>query len=684
MRAPSTSGSRFRLPFYGQRSPIYWPATLSLPESSMPNSQKATLAWDDQGQPWSRVFGDRYFAAGQGIEESSYVFLRGNHLAERFAALPQHGNFCIGETGFGTGLNFLCAWRLFDQQAPSTARLHYVSAERHPLRAADLARVLRLWPQLAAYGERLAASYRAIYPGFQRLSLAHGRVQLTLLIGDACETLGQLDAGIDAWFLDGFAPAKNPDIWSPALFRQLARLSAPQATLATFTSAGMVRRGLDEAGFDMRLVKGFAQKRAMLLGRLVQPAQHSQPPWFARPAAPVPGQALIIGAGIAGCASAASLAARGWQVTLLERHARAAAEASGNRQGVLYLRPSAKATLLSRWALSGFGYSRRLLESLGEKVHWSACGVLQLAFDHREEQRQQALAEHFDDDLLHPVGAREAATLSGVELAGGGLFYPEGGWLNPPSLCQALLAHPNIRLLTHSEALHLQQDADGLWHAGQQGRRLVSAALAIVANANEARRFALAARLSLRRVRGQISYLSSDVQSGRLRTVLCGQGYLTPHWQGLQTLGASFRPDADQLLPSPAEHMENWQLLEKLSPALARHVDAPQQLPGRAAWRCTATDYMPVVGPLADAQRFSTTYQALGKNARSQPEATCPWLPGLYLNLAHGAHGLISAPLAAELLAAWIGNEPLPVPRDLAEGCHPNRFALRRTRRQQG
>ena len=183
----------------------------------MPNAQ---LDWDDQGRPHSRVFDDVYFSDTAGLEETRYVFIEQNALKERFAALRANGQMVIGETGFGTGLNFLCAWQLFEQTAQPDARLHFISVEKYPLTRGDLHRALALWPQLSDVSEQLLAAYFAIHPGFQTLTLGNGRVTLTLLIGDVLEQLSQLDAQVDAWFLDGFAPAKNPDMWTPELFAQ--------------------------------------------------------------------------------------------------------------------------------------------------------------------------------------------------------------------------------------------------------------------------------------------------------------------------------------------------------------------------------------------------------------------------------------------------------------------------------
>lgn len=227
----------------------------------------AQLHWDEEGQPLSSTFGDVYFSRLSGLEETRYVFLQHNQLPERFAALQDGECLTVGETGFGTGLNFLCTWQLFRQLAPASARLRFISVEKFPLQPNDLQQALALWPQLEELAAQLLPAYQQWLADSQSIVLDNGRVQLDLLPGDAAEQLGLLDAQINAWFLDGFAPAKNPEMWTDALFQQLARLSAPSATLATFTSAGFVRRGLQAVGFDMQRCKGFAFKREMLSGR---------------------------------------------------------------------------------------------------------------------------------------------------------------------------------------------------------------------------------------------------------------------------------------------------------------------------------------------------------------------------------------------------------------------------------
>ncbi|GJB81305.1 bifunctional tRNA (5-methylaminomethyl-2-thiouridine)(34)-methyltransferase MnmD/FAD-dependent 5-carboxymethylaminomethyl-2-thiouridine(34) oxidoreductase MnmC [Pseudomonas shirazica] len=644
--------------------------------------QHAQIDWDDQGRPHSRQYDDVYFAVNEGIEETRHVFLGQTRLAERFANLAPHACVVIGETGFGTGMNFYCAWQLFEQHAHAEARLHFVSVEKYPLGRDDLARAIRLWPELAAYSQPLLEQYVAVHPGFQQFTFDNGRVTLTLLIGDVLEQLPQLDAQIDVWFLDGFAPAKNPDMWTPELFAQLARLSHPGTVLGTFTTTGWVRRSLVDAGFAMKKVPGIGKKWEVMSGAYVGPVPSPGAPWYTRPAAVAgPREALVIGAGLAGSTTAASLARRGWQVTVLERHDTPAREASGNPQGVLYLKLSAHGTALSQMILAGFGYTRRQLQRLQRGHDWDACGVLQLAFDNKEAERQGKLAGAFEHGLLHSLERAEAEAIAGVALPAGGLFYPEGGWVHPPALCQQQLQHPGIRLLTRQEVLELRK-VDGQWQAWAGERLLASAPVVVLAGAADILRFEPCAQLPLKRIRGQITRLPATPSSRALRTVVCAEGYVAPPRGDEHTLGASFDFHSTDLAPTVAEHQGNLALLDEISVDLAQRLGAaeldPGQLEGRAAFRCTSPDYLPIVGPVADAQAFAQAYAVLGRDARQVPDVACPWLDGLYVNSGHGSRGLITAPLSGELVAAWVCGEPLPLPRAVAEACHPNRFALRR------
>lgn len=236
---------------------------------SSPNiPQQAQIEWR-HGQPYALAFDDVYFSTDNGLLETDYVFLQGNDLARRWQAL-QTQNFTIAETGFGSGLNFLCAAQLWLASAPATARLHFISVEKYPLSLADITQALQLWPALAALSAPLLKQYVQLLNGMPGVMLYEQRIKLTVLIADASAGLQQLASSampaIDAWFLDGFAPARNPAMWHPALFAQMAALSTPTTTFATFSSAGIVRRGLTAAGFSVSKKPGFGKKREMLFG----------------------------------------------------------------------------------------------------------------------------------------------------------------------------------------------------------------------------------------------------------------------------------------------------------------------------------------------------------------------------------------------------------------------------------
>lgn len=631
------------------------------------NGDAGNLLWQD-GQPVSARFGDVYFSKLSGIDETRFVFLQHNHLPERWPDL-QTSQFIIAETGFGTGLNFLCAWQLWRQIAPAHARLHFVSTEQYPLNPADMAQALALWPQLAEFSSLFLPQYRLLAPGWRRMQFDQGRVTLTLLLGDARQTLPQLSARVDAWFLDGFAPARNPEMWQPEVFREIARLSHPGTTFATFTSAGQVRRGLAEHGFVVEKVSGFGSKREMLRG--VLPGSVPEQPATER-------QAIVIGGGIAGTATAHSLARRGYRVILIERHATLAGEASGNPQGVLYPRLSGHDIPLSRVALLGFLFTRGLLETLLDKGQdWDDCGLLQLAFDAREAKRcNEVIARNLPSDIVHAVSAEQASALAGVNIRHSALFFPAAGWVHPPALCRALADHPNITTLHSQEALSLEKTSTGWQVSGAHGE-IAAAPVVVLANANNCRRFAQTTHLPLEPVRGQITLLPASPASQVLQTVICTEGYVSPARNGLHCMGATFSPEETSLEIREADHAHNLATLKQLSPALHHALNADRadtsQLQGRAALRCTTPDYLPMAGQMLDASLVEERFE-IGSRLGAEH---LPWLDGLYVNAGHGSKGLLTAPLGAEIIAALLEHEPLPVDAALLKSLNPNRFLLR-------
>ncbi len=228
------------------------------------------IEFDENGLPYSKVFEDKYFCAEDGLGESEYTFCRGNNLKERFRDLSdEDGDFTIIETGFGSGLNFLCAWKLWREVSPQNAQLHYISLDQYPMTVSDLDRTLSLWPSVQNYKEKLTKEYSAFNERCNCAQFEESNVKVTVIfdhVNQALDTMIAQSILADAWFLDGFAPSKNPDMWSQGVFERMAQLSQAKATMATFTSAGFVMRGLRSSGFDVNKVQGFGSKRHMLSG----------------------------------------------------------------------------------------------------------------------------------------------------------------------------------------------------------------------------------------------------------------------------------------------------------------------------------------------------------------------------------------------------------------------------------
>lgn len=634
-----------------------------------PPVEANSVDWRD-GQPYSTRFGDVYFSTDsanpqQGIAETRYVFLQHNQLESRWKHLEQP-IFTIAETGFGTGLNFLCACKLWLETAPHHARLHFISVEKYPLTLQDMQQAHRNWPGFHALSETLLKQYNGLPTGLHRLSLFSGRVQLTLAIGDIASMLPQLHVPVDAWFLDGFSPAKNPEMWQPQLYQQMARLSHGQTTFATFTSAGFVRRGLAEHGFITHKANGYGRKREMLFGQFsdLKKSEHTTP------TSPRPQTVAVIGAGIAGCATAYALAQRGLHVTLIERHSRIAQEASGNPKGVLYPRLAAKPGAQDSFALVSYLYTLRLLKQLALPPQvFQACGLLQLGFNARESARIADISRRaLPHEVVHFMETAQASKLAGVTVAHDGLYFKEGGWVDPVAFCSALTQHPHITLCVNTLALALSQ-VDGQWHISTAHGEMTADCL-VIANANDALNFAHTAHLPLTAVRGQMTTVQATAHSQYLHAVLCTDGYMTPASDGQHCLGATFSADDTTLDIRAEDDQHNLTMVKKMSPDLAGLQYQPHQ--GRAALRCSTPDYLPMVGALLNAQLLS---QHPPKH--KTPSSALPWHPGLYLNVGHGTKGLTTAPLCAELLACIIAAEPYPMDTALAQQLNPNRFLLR-------
>lgn len=632
----------------------------------------ARLAYATDGTPYSEIFDDVYHSSDGGLGQAHHVFLAGNELPQRWAGRER---FVVLETGFGLGLNFLATWDAWRRDPRRCARLHFVSFELHPFTVDDLARLHARWPEFAALAAELRATWPPLTPGAHRLHLDAGRVTLTLWFGDARDGLAQLATCADALYLDGFSPARNPDLWSARMFHLLARRTAADATLATWSVAGEVREGLRRAGFEVGKAPGFGGKRQMLRGR-----RGGAPEIDARRAPALAARhALVIGAGLAGSAVAERLAARGWLVDVVDAAASAGQGASGNHAGVLRPLPSLDDNRMSRLTRAGTLYGWRhiaRLQAQGLAVRAERCGVLHLARDATQLARMQAVVERLAQPASHLrfVDAAQASALAGWPLPQGGWWFGDSGWVQPPSLCaDNLAAHPErIRGHFGRRVVRLQRAPDGWEAIGDDGAAIAQAPVAILAAGTLIRDFPEASALPVVSARGQVALLPA-AEGSAPKVVVCRGGYVSPAVEGLRCAGASFDVDDDDPELRASDHAANLAKLEGMLPGYTATLPDDGML-GRVGFRPASPDRLPMVGavPVAAPVTGATPLVDIARQ------------PGLYAVSGYGARGLVWSALLAEMLASRLDGDPLPFEQDLADAVDPARYLLRPAARIRG
>ncbi|WKX25558.1 bifunctional tRNA (5-methylaminomethyl-2-thiouridine)(34)-methyltransferase MnmD/FAD-dependent 5-carboxymethylaminomethyl-2-thiouridine(34) oxidoreductase MnmC [Tatumella ptyseos] len=651
-----------------------------------PTINHADLVWNEQGTPVSQFFDDVYFSNDNGLEETRYVFLEGNDLSTRLLN-SQQDTFTLAETGFGTGLNFLTLWQSYQllgrqNSASKLPRLHFISCEKYPLTLADLELAHGHWPELASFSQALRQQWPDALPGCHRLILAQGQITLDLWFGDINDMLEDLNANlvqkVDAWFLDGFAPSKNPDMWTDELFSTLAITAKQTGTFATFTAAGFVRRGLEQAGFNVIRRKGFAHKREMLIGQLAIPPNYQHPmPWYPRPSANNK-EIAIVGGGIASACLCIALVRRGWQVTHYCADAKPAGNASGNRQGAVYPLLHAQDPQLATFFSAAFTFAKRFYQALPFSFEHQWCGVLQLGWDEKSRKKiDQLVALSLPPSFARFVSAEEASKLAGLAVEHSGIFYPEGGWLSPAELTTKMFdwaISQGVECHWECNVENLKRQSQGDWQLDLPQGGHAKHHQVVLANGHQLNQFTQTEAIPVYPVAGQVSHVEKQQPLSQLATVLCYEGYLTPLSDTYQShcIGASYRRGKDDCDYSPEEQLTNQQRLTQCLPDSdwAASFNIGDQ--ARIAVRCAIRDHLPMAGILSDYQQF------VAEPARVKEAMEGSYHPGLYLLGGFGSRGLSSAPLAAELLASQLSGEALPLDQSTLNALHPGRFWIRK------
>jgi tRNA 5-methylaminomethyl-2-thiouridine biosynthesis bifunctional protein len=607
----------------------------------------AEVDFSDPQAPASPLYGDVYHARAGALAQARHVFLGGNGLPGRWQGRER---FVVLETGFGLGNNFLATWQAWREDPQRCGRLVFVSVEKHPLRREDLARAHAAQPLAAALIER----WPPLTSGLHALDFDGGRVQLLLGLGDARDLLREMVLQADAFYLDGFAPSRNPALWDEYLLKGLARHAAPGATAATWSISRPMRRALTAAGFEVGLAPGFADKPEMTVARFA-PRHTPQRPPGREPLAPQAREAVILGAGLAGAACAWALSHEGVACTVIDALPGPAQASSGNPAGLFHGTVNPDDGPHARFNRAAALATQRALAQLG-LPHQR--GLLRLETKLAHEDMPRA------DGYVEPVDAQAAARLAGTALGLPAWFYPGGGALEPGAYVRALLAAAGATTRFGVTVTGLRKDSDGWTLHDDAGRRVARAPLVVLAGGHAQRPLLGALADDLVTQRGQLSHLPAAPWCPALP--VAGDGYAIADGHGGVWCGATGQDGDPDLALRAGDHAENLRRYARLA-GLSEPPVAPPA--GRVGWRLLTPDRLPMIGGVAPAGPLA---EQLRLQARQ---------PGLVVCTAFGSRGIGWAALAGRLVAALALDSPRPLEADLLDAVDPMRFALRRQRK---
>jgi tRNA 5-methylaminomethyl-2-thiouridine biosynthesis bifunctional protein len=628
----------------------------------------------DGGPPEAPDFGDVYHPQVGALAQARHVFLAGNGLPGRWGG---RARFTVLETGFGLGHNLLALWEAWRADPQRPARLHVVSLELHPPTAADLVRAHERSP-LPDLAAALLDAWPPLTPGLHVLDFEGGRLRLTLGLGDASALLPQLRMQADALLLDGFAPDRNAALWSPPLFKALARLAAPGCTAATWSVARPVHEGLRATGFEVARAPGIGGKREITTA-VFRPrvAPRGPAPLAVAPAAGL--SAVVVGAGLAGAACARALAAAGVPVTVLDAAAEPASAASGNPAGLFHAIVNGEDGPYARlYRAAALRAAQVYAPSVASgRVPGALTGLLRLASAGQTAASMQALLQRLGlpPAVAEALDAEAAGAGAGVPLAAPAWHHARGGWIAPGEWVREQLARPGVNFRGRSAVARLQPAEGGGWQLqAADGTLLATAALVVLANAESAATLAPRppAAWPLQRTRGQVSWWPAGGPPP-LGCALAGDGYALA-LPGRLLCGATQQrpgePGHDEAAPREADHHFN---LERFARLTGLPVPPVASCEGRVGWRLGSDDRLPVAGALPLAE------PGLPPSRLTQARAW-PRHPGLFVLTALGSRGLTLAPLLGELVAAQALGLPWPLEQDLADAVDPVRWAVRAVR----
>lgn len=646
----------------------------------------AKIKWLASGMPFSEDYTDRYFSENNPIEESTHVFLQGNNLASRWASL-KNKDFIIAELGFGFGLNFILSVKLWQRTATPQKRLHYIAFEGTPPTPAHFDRLYRKFPSLSKISTKLQDRLPTLSFGCHRIEFDK-TITLDLHYGDISKTLKLLHRdkrAVDAWFLDGFSPSVNSALWNDSICELIGFYSSKKSTLSSYSAAGHFRRSLQKNGFITKRETGFGIKRHMTIASYREISREHPNVIKEKPK---PQKVIgIIGAGLAGCSAAYSLAKRGFEVKIFDSNHEMTGRASSIPLLTLRPRLFQSESPIAEYFLHSFLFTAAQFKHLSKTadIGWENTGVIQLegALNKRSSVDFRKFSSMYSDDVLKFFGSEQSEALASIKLAEPGIIFADGGIINPQKLCSSYLNFSQISAHLNTKVIGLKR-IKKKWTLLSENNEAISEVDAVVlTNSFCLNEFTQAKQVPLIKTLGTVNWFSSTKLSAPLKSVVCGKRTIFPLNQNERTnhlVAATYNTGEEESSISRATQ-ENYNGAAQIF--YHNNILKNNSHAHRSGIRCTTPDRNPIIGKLSNNKIAAKELSYLSKNAQKPLSISkdCYW-PDLYVSAAHGSNGAATCPFSAEIVASMISEEPLPINKNILASIEPLRFLIRELKRQ--
>lgn len=657
--------------------------------------QYTNLIWRD-GQPYSELFDDIYYSVDEsedisGEGEFQHVFFKNNGLPERWQGRDE---FVIAELGFGSGLNCILTireWLKHCAECNDDKTLHYIAIEKYPLSPDSIAALVSRYPDLKSYCDEMLESYPPAIEASHSRRLFDNRVVVHFKFMDVAEALSNDHFNVDAWFLDGFSPAKNPDMWSSELFAMITNNSRAGATCSTYTSAGFVKRNMQSAGFVVSKVNGHGKKRDMLIAELADAKlnntkplsfNYEDKPWFESPQVDrtTTKDAMIIGAGIAGLSLAYSLVQRGWTVSIIDRHGGNQKEATSNPAPIVYPRLSVDNDVDTEFYIAAYCYALHVYESLQKKSQlkfWFDDGLFQLV--DRKRITRIIKKFNFSSDLISQTDELSDNDVSGIDEESTVVKFVSAGVVLPAILCEVLKDECGDSLKIIKSEVRKIKYGNNKWQCFDDSRLIKDAEVLIVASGADVNVSGLPTNYPVETIRGQVMVLKENQSSGKIKKTLNADVHITPAINGKHYLGATYARNCANMKVCETDNRKLLTSLNNIYPDVFRADDHCDTWIG---FRAMSKDRVPVVGAVPDEAFFDAEYADIRHGNTAREYLPASYLNGLYISAAHGSRGFTSSFISAEIIASQIAGEPSPVNKKILDYLNPSRFIVNDLKRR--